>query len=349
MDRRTIIAVPFYLAATAVLARAQSLVGAGSGESPAAEEFLIPGGDPGVELYLRNKRAASGPGAPGRTVLLVHGLTYPGSAVFDLPLDGRSWMDVIAARGFDVWSVDIRGYGRSSRPDIFTRPADEAPPYLDAATATRDLEAAADFIRGHRGLDRISLVAWSWGSVLAARHAAEHPERVERLVLYAPVWQWQGPDPSPSAPPGAYRTVTPDAARQGWLRTVPEERQAEVLPDDWFQAWTNAVWASDPEGARMDPPALRVPNGPLVEVTEAWKSGQTFFDPERIEAPTLLVVAEWDGTTPPAQALALFPLLRNAPGRRLVVLPEGTHSIFLERNRDALFDTVQGFLEDKMS
>ena len=95
----------------------------------------------------------------------------------------------------------------------------------------------------------------------------------------------------------------------------------------------------------MKPPVLRVPNGPLAEVAESWKTGRAFFDPVHITAPTQLIVAEWDRTTPPAQALALFPLLTNSPGKRLVVLPEGTHSIFLERNRKSLFNTVQSFLE----
>ena len=90
----------------------------------------------------------------------------------------------------------------------------------------------------------------------------------------------------------------------------------------------------------MNPPVLRVPNGPLAELTENWKTGRTFYNPALIKAPTQLVVAEWDRTTPPSQALALFPLLANSPGKRMVVLPGGTHSIFLERNREALFTVV---------
>lgn len=88
-----------------------------------------------------------------------------------------------------------------------------------------------------------------------------------------------------------------------------------------------------------------MPNGPLTQDAETWKAGRGFFDPAGIKAPTLLVSAEWDRTTPPNQAFALFPLLENAAGKRLVVLGEGTHSIFLERNRHALFEVVQAFLE----
>jgi hypothetical protein len=36
----------------------------------------------------------------------------------------------------------------------------------------------------------------------------------------------------------------------------------------------------------------------------------------------------------------------NSPGKRLVILGEGTHTILMERNRMALFRTVQSFLEE---
>jgi hypothetical protein len=45
-------------------------------------------------------------------------------------------------------------------------------------------------------------------------------------------------------------------------------------------------------------------------------------------------------------AAAIFPLLTASPGKRLVMLGEGTHSIIMERNRGALFQAVQGFLAE---
>jgi len=62
--------------------------------------------------------------------------------------------------------------------------------------------------------------------------------------------------------------------------------------------------------------------------------------------PTLLVVAEWDRDTPPYMAQTLFPLLVNAPGKRLVMLAEGTHTIVMEKNRLKLFEAVQSFLDE---
>lgn len=44
--------------------------------------------------------------------------------------------------------------------------------------------------------------------------------------------------------------------------------------------------------------------------------------------------------------LYLFPLLTHSPGKRLVMLAEGTHTIIMERNRMKLFEAVQSFLDE---
>ena len=81
------------------------------------EEFMVPAKDEGIQLYVRNKRPEGmNQFGPERTLLFVHGATYPAHTAFDLQLDGKSRMDFIAERGFDVYLVDLRGYGKSTRP-----------------------------------------------------------------------------------------------------------------------------------------------------------------------------------------------------------------------------------------
>src|SRR3954447_21170595 len=74
------------------------------------EDYRIPAADPGIELFIRNKRPAAGLPDPSKVVLYVHGATYPAETAFDLKLDGLSWMDFIAGHGWDVYLVDVRGY-----------------------------------------------------------------------------------------------------------------------------------------------------------------------------------------------------------------------------------------------
>ena len=127
---------------------------------------------------------------------------------------------------------------------------------------------------------------------------------------------------------------------------MPEDKLAGLFPAGWFEAWAAATWATDPVGAKANPPVIRAPNGTVQDSADYWSAGKPYYDPAKITVPTLLVLAEWDRDTPPYMAQTLFPLLVNAPGKRLVLLAEGTHGIFMEKNRLKLFEAVQAFLDE---
>ena len=94
-----------------------------------SEDMIVPAVDAGIEIFVRNKRPADMTAfRPERTVIYVHGATYPASTAFDLQLDGMSWMDYIASRGYDVYLLDLRGYGMSTRPPEMDMSAKENPP-----------------------------------------------------------------------------------------------------------------------------------------------------------------------------------------------------------------------------
>ena len=312
-------------------------------EEPGFEEMLVPGGDAGIELYLRAKHPPAGPPrAPARTLLLLHGADFPGSTLFDVSLAGQSWMDYIAASGFDVWCADLRGYGRSTRPAEFAQAPTDAPPLVRGEVALRDVAAAIAHIRRARGVERIVLGGWGWGAALAARFAADNPGQVGRLVLLAPPWLGHPAPPAGTLP--AYRTITRAAAREALSAGAPEAERGALFPPGWFEHWADATFATDPEGARRVPSVLRVPNGAAADARETWAAGRPWFDPARVAAPALVIVAEWDPVSPPARALGLFQALTASAGKRFVVLDRGTHGIMLQRNRGALYQAVQGFL-----
>ncbi len=313
------------------------------------EEMMVKSPDPGIEIFVRNKRPAGMTSfRPERTVLFVHGATYPAHAAFDLKLDGQSWMDYIASRGYDVYLLDIRGYGKSTRPKEMAEEAAKNPPIVRGDTAVKDIGTVVDFILARRNIARLNLMGWSWGSTLMATYTTQNAGKVNRLALYAPPWIRQtaslvqtGPGPIP-----AYRTVRRDAALGRWLTGVPEDKKATLFPAGWFDAWADATFASDPDGAKQNPPVLRAPNGIVQDGTEFFGAGKPYYDPAKVTVPTLLVVGEWDRDTPPYMAQTLFPLLVNAPGKRFVMLAEGTHTIMMEKNRLELFKAVQGFLDE---
>lgn len=310
------------------------------------ESYTIASDTPGIELYLRNKRPERmREFTPDRILLFVHGATYPAETAFDLRLDGFSWMDYIACRGFDVYLVDLRGYGQSTRPPEMAAPAQDHPPIVTTDVAVRDVGAAVEHIRARRSVPTIDLMGWSWGTAIMGTYASQHSERVSRLVLYAPLWLRNTPLPAGSdGPLGAYRTVTVEAARKRWLNGVPEAKQQDLVPPGWFDAWAQATWATDPRSAESG--QLRAPNGVIQDVRSFWAAGKPSYDPAGIRVPVLIAHAEWDADTPSYMAQTLFALLQGAPRKRMIEIGEGTHTVILEKNRLQLFREVQLFLEE---
>jgi pimeloyl-ACP methyl ester carboxylesterase len=312
------------------------------------ETIMVPASDPGIQLHVRNKHpeGISNFGSD-RIVLFVHGATYNCESGFDLPLNGISWIDYVAQRGWDVYIMDLRGYGRSTRPPEMNKPAAENPPIVNTDVAVKDVAAVVDHIIARRGVPRINLLGWSWGTVIMGGYTAKNNSKVERLILYAPLWLIK------SAPPiggggslGAYRTVMKEDAKKRIVRGVPAEKQQEILPDAWFDAWWKAAVKPDPVGAGQNPPVVRAPNGIIEDLQKYWMFNKPYYDPANIAVPTLLILAEWDADTPPYMAQEIFANLKNTPVKRMVMIGEGTHSVVMEKNRLQLFREVQLFLEE---
>jgi pimeloyl-ACP methyl ester carboxylesterase len=258
-------------------------------------------------------------------------------------------MDYIAARGYDVYLLDLRGYGHSTRPREMSEKPNANGPIVRGDIAVKDIGTVVDFILRGRNIPRLNLLGWSWGTTLMASYTIRNPDRVERLLLYAPIWIRRAPPliQAGPGPLGAYRTVTREEAKQRWYSGMPEDEKAGLIPDGWFDEWANATWATDPEGAKANPPVLRAPNGVLADTNDSFGAGKAYYDPAKITVPTLLVHAEWDHDAPSYMPQTLFPLLVNATAsKRYVELAQGTHMVMLEKNRLKLFEAVQMFLDE---
>ncbi|QXJ20957.1 alpha/beta fold hydrolase [Actinomadura graeca] len=122
---------------------------------------------------------AQGRRRPDPVVRLHGGPGTPGAGPDDLDR-------ALAAAGFDVYTYDQLGSGRSQRLDD--------PAGYTVARQVADLEA----IRGRIGAGRLVLAGGSWGATLAAAYLAAHPDRVARTVftspgaLWAPEWEKSG-------------------------------------------------------------------------------------------------------------------------------------------------------------
>jgi pimeloyl-ACP methyl ester carboxylesterase len=282
--------------------------------------------------------------AADRVVLFVHGATYPSETVFDIDLPGGSWMDRAARDGYDAYLVDIRGYGRSTRPPSMSMPPADNPAFATSPEAVKDIGSTVDFILKRRAIAKLDLVGWSWGTTLMAGYTAGHNDQVNKLVLYAPIWVLR--DPPPISGAGAYRNVPKEAIRQRSTRGIPPQRVEDISPAAWFDTWWQLALASDPAGAKQSPPVIRAPNGVLKDLADNWIPGKPTYDPEKIHVPTLVIVAEWDQDAPLYMAQNVFEKLINTPSKRYVVIGEGTHTVALEKNRMQLINEVQRFLDE---
>src|SRR4029450_8138671 len=136
------------------------------------------------QIYLRERARAATPlrsaNLSDRVVLFVHGAGTPAEVAFDVPYQDYSWMAFLARAGFDVFSMDTTGYGRSTRPAPMRDPcnlakdqqapfaaAPGAPSYAHQLTTIasdwNDVNAAVEYVRALRHVDKVSLVAWSLG------------------------------------------------------------------------------------------------------------------------------------------------------------------------------------------
>src|ERR1044071_2510527 len=138
-----------------------------------------------VRLFLWRKSAVEPHDAKG-TVLFVHGSSMASQPTFDLRVPGRpdsSVMDWFAARGFDTWTMDHEGYGRSDK----SRPIN-----CDIPNGADDLTAGTAYVLERAKHKKLLVYGISSGALKAALFAQRHPERVARLALDAMVWTGEG-------------------------------------------------------------------------------------------------------------------------------------------------------------
>ena len=312
---------------------------------PKEEQFRIPAEPSSLKLFLRHLAPADGsPGKEGRVVLILHGATLPSGASSAFKFDGHSWMDDLSEAGFDVWALDYLGYGGSDRYPEMSAPANANPPLGRAPQVSRQVASAVKFICGRQKVAKLSIIAHSWGTLVAGIYATEEPARLDRLVLYGPVTlRHQVPPADGRLPAYSYVTAEDQWKRfSGWA--PPGE--SPVLERRHFDLLGAAYLASDPTSATRMPPSVQVPNGPDADAADAW-SGKFPYDPAKIKSPTLIIRGEWETVTRDDDAHWLYKALSTAPIKRDVVINRATHVMHLEKSRYQVYREVQVFLEGR--
>jgi pimeloyl-ACP methyl ester carboxylesterase len=302
-----------------------------------------------ANIYVRERvRARAASPAEGRVVLFVHGAGTPAEVAFDPSAPGYSWMAYLADAGFDVFSMDTTGYGRSTRPAPMNDPCNLSPeqqkqfvPALMAAPCApayphqltnigsdwNDIHAVVDYIRSLRKVDKVGLVAWSLGGPRAGGYAAQHPENVSAMVLLAPAYNRNAAASAPPLPNAgvAFNTQSRAEFVANWDRQVG-------CPGQYEPSVRDAVWAdmiaSDPVGATWGGGVRRAPS------TTTWGWNMAMAAATRI--PALLVAGVHDKQVTPERVRPLYDDLGSSQ-KVLIDLGCASHNAMWEKNRLLLF------------
>ncbi|MCI0484981.1 MAG: alpha/beta hydrolase [candidate division NC10 bacterium] len=239
-----------------------------------------------TELYY--EQAGRGPG-----MLLLHGLGN----------DVRIWEGLIPllSQRFTVTALDLRGSGRSSKPD--------------APFTLKEMAADVAAILPVLGADPISILGFSMGGTIALELATSCAERIDRLVLVSTPPSWAGPFP----PPEAIRKLFSNTV-------VTTELLAEVYElifgSDFKQRHTVQEYI---EFRLHDP--MPQPLESYLHQLHALEGHPLNSKIDRIAVPTLVVTGAEDQVLPPKNSAWLA---ETIPGSKLELLPRVGHMVPLE-------------------
>ena len=306
-----------------------------------------------AQIYVRERAKAGtilrGARFADRVVLFVHGAGTPAEVAFDVPYKDYSWMAYLASAGFDVFSMDVTGYGRSTRPPMMSDPCNLSPEQQTAfvpnllsapcrpsyphqlttiASDWDEVGAVVDYLRTLRHVDRVSLVAWSLGGPRSGGFASRQPEKVQTLVLLAPAFNRAAPSSAPAQVPAAGAAMNKQSREDfttNWDRQVG-------CPDQYEPAVSATVWSkmleSDPVGATWGPGVRRAPG------TTVW--GWNSEVVAKLQVPTLMVTGAHDKQVAPDRVRELYADL-GSRHKVFIDLACSSHNAMWEKNHTLLF------------
>lgn len=203
-------------------------------------------------------------------IILVHGLTYS-SHEFDINYKDYSLVRFLVDNGYTVWRLDIAGYGQSDKPhDGFI---------VDSDYAADNIYYAVKEICELTGKSRVDVLGWSWGTVTTSRFVSNHPEMVNKLVLYAPIVSGIGVS---NVDTDYHKNSWENAAGDFQLKNDGTIDEAIIEPAV-VEYFCSSCWKYDGEGS---------PNGPRKDICV--DESVDLIDMSKIKIPTLLIYGNAD-------------------------------------------------------
>jgi pimeloyl-ACP methyl ester carboxylesterase len=280
-----------------------------------------------VKLNLWRKRVgAPKPGEPALPVVfLVHGSSNSARSSYDLSVPGKgeySLMNVLARYGYDVWTMDHDGYGRSGSSGNNS----------DMASGVDDLKAAMPVVLKETGQQRAHFYGTSSGGIRAAAYAQAQPERIGRLMLCAFTYKGNGA-----------AEIERRRKRIDELRANPRRKRDAAM--------IRSIFTRDGYPSAYDPAMIealiadeikfgdQIPSGTYIDMA----ANLPIVDPKKILSPVLMLRGEFDGNSTNDDLLDFYRQLPNGD-RAFVIIPQTPHTLGYSKNRHLLYYALRNFM-----
>ena len=290
-----------------------------------SQEYWAQKGRVRLNLFRKRVGAPAAGAQPLHVLFLVHGSSLSSRSAYDLTLPGGdtySLMDVFARKGFDVWTMDHDGYGRSGNSGNSS----------DIKSGVEDLNAATPVVLAETGRSKFHIFGESSGSIRAALFAQLMPDRVDRLILAASTYKGEGAE-----------EIQRRRDQIAVLRANPRRKRDAAMIRSIFTRDGHPSIYDPAMGEALVAVEMKfgdtIPAGTYVDMAV----NLPLVDPTKVKSPVLMTRGEWDGNSTDEDLLEFFRQLPNGD-RQYVILPNTAHSQGFSKNRQLLWYAMQNFL-----
>jgi pimeloyl-ACP methyl ester carboxylesterase len=230
-------------------------------------------------------------------------------------------MDWFSDHGFDTWTMDNEGYGRSDKHRNIN---------FDISNGADDLAAGSQYIMDKTGAKSLLLYGISSGALKAALFTERHPERVAKIALDAFVWTGEG-----SHTLAQRKKKLPEFLAQNrrpidrhFVHSIFKRDHPDTADAATVNAFADAILTLDDS----------MPTGTYVDMC----SKLPLLDPKNIPVPTIILRGEYDGIAGMDDLIDFYKLLPNM-NKQFSVMRGISHASFQQKNYMMVYQILHSF------
>lgn len=249
-------------------------------------------------------------------VFLCHGISYSSIPAFFTTIDGFSFAEHLARKGFNVYACDYLGYGRS----ILKKEKE-----VTVLTALESVEVSIDYFSKRDGVKKLNILGWSWGAQVAGLYVSKYPDKVLKVILYGfkwhfSVWNKHG-----------FGFSLEEKSKSHDLSFIKSDfSNEETVIYEVMEEYVRKILLINPDS----------PNSPRREIL----MHSHFINPEEILRPTMLIYGTSDHTIDEKDLADFY---KKLPGKyKKITKIFGGHAIHLEKGYKDFLNKIAGFMKN---